>query len=219
VLIDTVTIQWNNGQGLSFSNPFTNFTVQNTVSNHNGDSGFQEFQTLNGLWTNDTANFNNWRGAQGGYYACNVGGSHPFQAHSDTINGITFAYNQTYGVHWDTDNENDTATNLTSTNNLVGSVFSEKNEGPLSITSSNLCNGNVLLGAGGLAIRNSTNVSITNSTIINNPPSQIEHQSHYQQPHQHRQRHRGCGLDAGAFSGRHSERFRLDHVHEELRFQ
>jgi len=173
VLIDTVTIQWNNGQGLSFSNPFTNFTVQNTVSNHNGDSGFQEFQTLNGLWTNDTANFNNWRGAQGGYYACNVGGSHPFQAHSDTINGITFAYNQTYGVHWDTDNENDTATNLTSTNNLVGSVFSEKNEGPLSITSSNLCNGNVLLGAGGLAIRNSTNVSITNSTIINNPPSQI----------------------------------------------
>jgi hypothetical protein len=173
VLLDTLTIQWNNAQGLNITNPFTNYTVQNTISNHNGDSGFQEYQTLNGLWTNDTANFNNWRGAQGGYYACNVGGHHPFQSHVDTLNGMTYAYNQSYGIHWDTDNANDSATNLTSTNNLVGSVFSEKNEGPLSITSSNLCNGNALLGAGGLAIRNSTDVSITDSTIINNPPSQI----------------------------------------------
>jgi hypothetical protein len=173
VLLDTLTIQWNNAQGLNITNPFTNYTVQNTISNHNGDSGFQEYQTLNGLWTNDTANFNNWRGAQGGYYACNVGGHHPFQSHVDTLNGMTYAYNQSYGIHWDTDNANDSATNLTSTNNLVGSVFSEKNEGPLSITSSNLCNGNALLGAGGLAIRNSTDVSITNSTVINNPPAQI----------------------------------------------
>ena len=51
VLLDTLTVQWNNGQGISFSNPFTNFTVQNTISDHNGDSGFQEFQTLNGLRT------------------------------------------------------------------------------------------------------------------------------------------------------------------------
>jgi len=173
VLLDTLTIQWNNAQGLNITNPFTNYTVQNTISNHNGDSGFQEYQTLNGLWTNDTANFNNWRGAQGGYYACNVGGHHPFQSHVDTLNGMTYAYNQSYGIHWDTDNANDSATNLTSTNNLVGSAFSEKNEGPLSIISSNLCNGNALLGAGGLAIRNSTDVSITNSTVINNPPAQI----------------------------------------------
>jgi hypothetical protein len=173
VLLDTLTVQWNNGQGIAISNPFTNYTVQNTVSNHNGDSGYQEYQTLNGLWTNDIADFNNWRGAQGGYYACNVGGSHPFQTHSDTINGMTFAYNQTYGIHWDTDNMNDTATDLTSTNNLIGAVFSEKNEGPLTINSSNLCNGSPLLGAGGVAIRNSTNVSLTNSTVINNPPDQI----------------------------------------------
>jgi hypothetical protein len=173
VLLDTLTVQWNNGQGIAISNPFTNYTVQNTISNHNGDSGFQEYQTLNGLWTNDIAEFNNWRGAQGGYYACNVGGSHPFQTHADTIDGMTFAYNQTYGIHWDTDNMNDTATNLTSTNNLIGAVFSEKNEGPLTINSSNLCNGSPLLGAGGVAIRNSTNISVTNSTVINNPPDQI----------------------------------------------
>jgi len=173
VLLDTLTIQWNNGQGLSISNPFTNFTVQSTIANHNGSGGFQEFQTLNGLWTNDTANFNNWRGAQGGYYACNTGGSHPYQAHVDTINGMTLAYNQTYGIHWDTDNADITASNIVSTNNLIGGIFSEKNEGPIAISSSHLCNGNPLNGAGGLAIRNSTAISFTNGTIVNNPPSQI----------------------------------------------
>jgi len=174
VLLDTLTIQWNNGQGLSISNPFTNFTVQNTIANHNGSGGFQEFQTLNGLWTNDTAEYNNWRGAQGGYYACNTGGSHPYQAHVDTINGMTLAYNQTYGIHWDTDNANISVSNLVSTNNLIGGIFSEKNEGPIAISNSHLCNGNPLNGAGGLAIRNSTDVSFTNGTIVNNPPAEIE---------------------------------------------
>jgi len=174
ILLDTLTIQWNNGQGLSISNPFTNFTVQNTIANHNGSGGFQEFQTLNGLWTNDTAEYNNWRGAQGGYYACNEGGSHPYQAHVDTINGMTLAYNQTYGIHWDTDNANISVSNLVSTNNLIGGIFAEKNEGPIAISDSHLCNGNPLNGAGGLAIRNSTDVSFTNGTIVNNPPAQIE---------------------------------------------
>ena len=173
VLLDTLTVQWNNGQGISFSNPFTNFTVQNTISNHNGDSGFQEFQTLNGLWTNDTASFNNWRGAQGAYYACNTGGSHPFQSHVDTLNGMTFAYNQSYGIHWDTDNANISVSNLVSTNNLIAQAFSEKNEGPLAISSSHLCNGSPLLSGGGLSIRNSTNVFFTNGTVANNPPSQM----------------------------------------------
>lgn len=174
ILLDTDTIEWNNGQGLGIVNPVTNFTVQNTISNHNGDSGFQAYQTLDGLWTNDTANFNNWRGAQGGYYACNVGGYHSFQAHDDALNGVTYAYNQSYGIHYDTDNQNDTANNLTSTNNIISSVFSEKNEGPITITASNLCNSSVLQEGAGLAIRNSTDVSISGSNIYNNNPAQID---------------------------------------------
>ncbi len=173
VILDTLTINWNNGQGLSISNPYINFTVQNTITNHNGDSGLQEFQTKNGQWTSDTSNFNNWRGAQGAYYACNIGGMHPFQAHNDTINGLTLAYNETFGVHWDTDNATVTATNLTSTNNLIGAVFTEKNEGPISISKSNLCYGSPLLGAGGLSIRNSTGISLLDSNVVNNPPSQV----------------------------------------------
>lgn len=174
ILLDTLTVQWNNGQGLSINNPILNFTVQNTVANHNGGGGFQEFQTLNGLWSNDTANFNNWRGAQGAYYACNVGGSHPYQAHADTIDGMTLAYNQTYGIHWDTDNANISVSNMVATNNLITDIFTEKNEGPISISDSHACNANTLMQGGGLAIRNSTDISFTNSTLANNPPSQIE---------------------------------------------
>lgn len=40
-------INWNNGQGLAISNLYTNFTVQKTITNHNGDSRLQEFHTKN----------------------------------------------------------------------------------------------------------------------------------------------------------------------------
>ncbi|MGH9496925.1 MAG: hypothetical protein ACRD3B_18155, partial [Candidatus Sulfotelmatobacter sp.] len=77
---------------------------------------------------------------QGGFYACNTGGAHPFQAHSDTLQNMTYAFNQGYGIHWGTDNQNITAANIVSTNNLVSAAFGEKNEGPILISSSHLCN-------------------------------------------------------------------------------
>ena len=171
VILDTDLFQWNNGQGLAIT--INNVTIENSTANHNGDSGFQYNQTKNLLWMNDTASYNNWRGAEGAYYACNVGGVHAFLAHADTINGMTLAFNQTYGIHYDTDAYNVSASNLVSTNNLLSGMFLEKNEGPITITSSHLCNSNSSAAAGGLAIRNSTNVSLTNSTLANNLPGEI----------------------------------------------
>lgn len=171
VILDTDLFQWNNGQGLAIT--IDNVTIENSTANHNGDSGFQYNQTKNLLWMNDTASYNNWRGAEGAYYACNVGGVHAFLAHEDTINGMTLAFNQSYGIHYDTDAYNASVTNLVSTNNLLSGVFLEKDEGPVTITSSHLCNSNSSAAAGGLAIRNSTNVSLTNSTLANNLPGEI----------------------------------------------
>lgn len=99
ILFDSDTFQWNNGQGFSVSTPVTNFTVENSTSEHNGDSGFQEATTKNGLWQSDTTSYNNWRGAQAAYYACNTSGLHAWQAHEDTINGLTTSFNETYGLH------------------------------------------------------------------------------------------------------------------------
>ncbi len=173
ILFDSDVFQWNNGQGLSLSTPTTYFTVQNSVANHNGTSGFQEAQTQYGLWSNDIANFNNWRGSQSGYYSCNVSGAHYWLAHEDTITGMTLAYNQTYGAHWDTDAYNVTASNMIVTGNLGSGLFFEKDEGPATVSASHICNHTSPLASGGLALRNSEKISFTNGTLVNNYPTQI----------------------------------------------
>jgi hypothetical protein len=173
ILFDSDTFQWNNGQGLSISNPTTYFTVENSAAQHNGDSGFHEAQTKYGLWQSDTTSYNNWRGAQAGYYACNTSGMHSWGAHNDTINGLTISFNEAYGVHWDTDNANISATGVNSTGNYLSGAFFEKDEGPITISGSYFCNQTSALTVGGLVLRNSEDVSLTSSVLMNNAPSQI----------------------------------------------
>jgi Protein of unknown function (DUF1565) len=170
---DTDTFQWNNGQGLSITNPVTNFTVENSVAQHNGDGGFQENQTLYGLWQSDTTSYNNWRGAQGAYYACNTGGLHAWEVHDDTINGFTVSFNEAYGIHWDTDNASISSSGIISTSNLMSGLFVEKDEGPITFASSYVCNQNGPLTVGGLVLRNSEDVSFTNGVLMNNLPAEI----------------------------------------------
>ena len=173
ILFDTDTFQWNNGQGLAIESPTTYFTVQNTVSQHNGDAGFQESQTRYGLWQSDTTSYNNWRGAQGAYYACNTGGLHGWEVHDDTINGLTVSFNQGYGIHWDTDNANISTTAINATSNLMSGLFVEKDEGPITFSGAYVCNQNSSMAVGGLVLRNSEGVSLTNSVLMNNLPNQI----------------------------------------------
>jgi hypothetical protein len=173
ILFDTDTFQWNNGQGLAIESPTTYFTVQNTVSQHNGDAGFQESQTRYGLWQSDTTSYNNWRGAQGAYYACNTGGLHGWEVHDDTINGLTVSFNQGYGIHWDTDNANISTTAINATSNLMSGLFVEKDEGPITFSGAYVCHQNSAMAVGGLVLRNSEGVSLTNSVLMDNLPNQI----------------------------------------------
>jgi hypothetical protein len=173
ILFDTDTFQWNNGQGLSISTPATYFTVENSVALHNGDSGFQEATTKYGLWQSDTASYNNWRGAQGAYYVCNTSGLHAWQVHDDTITGFTTSFNQTYGIHWDTDNANISTSGIISTGNLRSGIFVEKNEGPVTFNKSYICNQTGAQVVGGLVLRNSENVSFTNGVLMNNLVAQV----------------------------------------------
>ncbi len=173
ILFDTDTFQWNNGQGLAVNNPITFFTVENSTSAHNGDSGFQGYNTEFGLWQNDVTSFNNWRGAQGAYYACNVSGFHSWEAHTDTLNTFTSSYNQTYGIHWDTDNIGITGTGVISTQNLQPGLFAEKDPGPIALTGSYVCNQTSPLVGAGFAIRNSENISFTNGVLYNNNAAQL----------------------------------------------
>jgi hypothetical protein len=173
ILFDSDTFQWNNGQGLAIDNPVTYFTVENSSSLHNGDSGFQSYETQYGLWQNDLTAYNNWRGAQGAYYACNVAGFHPWAAHNDTLTTFTTQYNQTYGIHWDDDNASISGTSLIASENLLSGLFLEKDPGPISLNSSYVCNQTSPISGAGLGIRNTEGASFTNGVIYNNAAAEI----------------------------------------------
>jgi len=168
ILFDTDTFQWNNGQGLSINNPATYFTVENSTAVHNGDSGFQESESQYGLWQSDATSYNNWRGAQGAYYACNTAGLHAWEAHNDTLDGLTVSFNEGYGVHWDTDNVNISASGVNASSNFLTGLFIEKDLGPVTFSDSYSCNHNSTQAVGGLVLRNSEGVSFTDGVLLNN---------------------------------------------------
>ena len=175
ILVDNDSFDWGNAGGIGFSTT-NNFTVQNSRAMHNGQRGFRSFEAKYGLWTANEADYSNWRGAQGGIYGWGGGGFHFFAQHNNIINGAKAFFNMTHGVHWDTDDENVTATTLVSAGNLRVGLFAEKSEGPISISNSYICS-NSLLGLyfdGGLSLRASTYVTSTNNVIANNGGSQIQ---------------------------------------------
>jgi hypothetical protein len=61
ILFDNDNFLWNNAVGLHLFTPITNFTVQNSAANHNGQSGMMSVSTKYGLWNSITTSFNNWR--------------------------------------------------------------------------------------------------------------------------------------------------------------
>jgi hypothetical protein len=166
LIFDGVTFRWNNGGGVFLDTGVSNITVLNSMANHNGGAGFTAHWAKKVLWQGTTAAYNNWRGAQGAYYTWNTGGYHLFSDHDDTFTSVTSKNNQTFGIHWDTDNLNISATNLINSGNVFGMSI-EKDGGPIKISNGKFCN-NGYGARMGIAIRDSENVSITNSTFYNN---------------------------------------------------
>ena len=171
ILFDTDSFVWNNAQGLSLNPTFSYFTVQNSTANHNGEAGFQATETTYGLYQSDQANYNNWRGAQGAYYLWNNAASHFYNMHNLTVNNLETAYNQTYGIHFDTDNDNVTVSSMTSYGNSLASVLMEVSEGPLTFSKSTFCGTaplNSFPSQIGFALRDSMNVTVTQDNFVNN---------------------------------------------------
>jgi hypothetical protein len=173
VLVDTDTFDWNNGVALSLMGT-QNFTVQSSTANHNGQKGFATHQVKYGSWQSDTANYNNWRGAQAAFYTYDAGSVRLFLDHNSTFNNLVTLFNQTQGVHFDTDNENVTITSQVSANNLYGMLL-EKSQGPFTVSNSYFCGNNVMnqSDAGGVSLRNSTNVTLTGNKFYANLVNQF----------------------------------------------
>jgi hypothetical protein len=174
VLVDTDTFQWNNASGLSFTTP-QNFTVQSSIANHNGQAGMTSYEVKYGSWQSDTADYNNWRGAQGAFYTWDAAGFHFMLDHNGTFQNLTAVYNQTFPVHFDTDNANVSLNSAVAVGNVNGFLL-EKSEGPMTISNVNLCT-NALASyannAGGFILRASTALTFTGNSLYGNGANQI----------------------------------------------
>lgn len=173
ILFDHDTFVWNNSVGAFFQSS-QSFTVQNSVANHNGQTGFYTSTVKNNLWQSDTASYNNWRGAQGAFYGWDTGGGKFMFTHSGTFKQLSTNFNQTAGIHFDTDDQNITVSSLVHANNVMGFEL-EKSQGPTSVTGSYFC-GSGMLGLtfdGGFVVRNSPSLTLTGNQIVGNYTNQI----------------------------------------------
>jgi hypothetical protein len=172
VLFDTDAFVWNNAIGIGLSGPSANISIVNSIANHNGVIGIHAYQVKNDFLQNDEASYNNWRGALGSYYMWNSGGVHSFSNHNNTWNNLRIVYNQTYAIHWDTDNQNSTATGIFSAANLSGPL-NEKNEGPTNITGSTFCSSGPFQLGEGFTLLNSPNTTLSGNLFYGSNDAQL----------------------------------------------
>jgi hypothetical protein len=175
ILFDSDTFNWNNSEGLDLGD-VTDVTVQSSQANHNGQTGFFA-QYVNGVeYSSDEASYNNWRGAQGAYYAWNVAGLKFGEVHDATINDFEAYYNQSHGMHLDTDVRTVTINSLKSIDNFNGGIQLEADPGPITLSGATICNNNKMnqTYSGGVNITDSSGITVSSSTLYNNNTSQFE---------------------------------------------
>jgi hypothetical protein len=162
IVFDTDQAIWNNwgGIGIFSSN---NVTVQWSIASHNGGEGFTTGHGQSVLFDHNESDYNNWRGAQAGLYDWGMGGAKFMFMRNTTVQNH-FAYrNQAQGVWFDTDNRNITINNATLSENVLGSVQIELDEGPILIENSHICSSGI-----GVNVVNSTYLTLNNNTLYNN---------------------------------------------------
>jgi hypothetical protein len=139
ILFDSIQANWNNFGGLGI-NTSNQVTVKNSVASHNGGVGFASFRTVNALYEFDEADYNNWRGAQGGFYDWAMGGLKMFSMHASTFNEVYAYRNQGEGLWFDTDGENIVINGAILAENDATNLQLEIDEGPVLVSGSTLCN-------------------------------------------------------------------------------
>lgn len=162
ILFDHMQFRWNNWGAFGI-NVSSNITVQNSTMSYNGGLGFMGYQIQYGLFSNDEADYNNWRGEMVGFYDFAQGGFKFGRARNVTINGFRGYNNQAEGLWFDTDDESVTVNNSVLVGNATENLKLEANEGPITVTGNTLCSGGV-----GVMLMDSANVSLSNNYLYGN---------------------------------------------------
>ena len=137
VLIDHVQALFNNWGGLGVSST-TNLTVQDSIASYNGGVGFMGNEDINSLYSFNESDYNNWRGAQAALYDWGMGGTKLMLMRNATVQDHFSYNNQAQGLWFDTDNKTITVTNATLSGNVMAALQLEANEGPITVSGSNL---------------------------------------------------------------------------------
>ena len=162
ILFDSDQMLWNNWGGIGIYS--TNYvTVQNSVANYNGGVGFMSSYDQNVLFNFNQSDYNNWRGAQGALYNWASGGSKFMYMRNTTVQNQYSYRNQAQGLWFDTDNKNITINNATLSQNVLGALQVEANEGPILLENSHLCSSGL-----GVNVLNTEKFTLNNNTLYNN---------------------------------------------------
>ena len=180
ILIDSDNFLWNNSGGIHFSLS-SNYTITNMVANHNGAVGYISFNTSNAVVENSTADYNNWRGEQASFLDWAKGGFNPYGLMNGTFTNLNTDWNFSAGVHWDTNLANINGSNINARNNVYHGLQLERNTGPMTLDNMVVCNNanealmanGVTTAAAGVSLRDSENVSLTNSFVYGNGNAQL----------------------------------------------
>lgn len=162
VLFDSVLVQWNNWGGLGI-NSSNGVTVKNSLAIHNGGRGFGGFHDRNISFDNDEGSYNNWRGAMGGLYDWGMGGLKLLGVHGGSVTGFRAVSNQAQGLWFDTDNKNITISGAHLIGNKVANLQLEANPGPISLSGSALCSGDI-----GVNVIDTQGITATGNTFYGN---------------------------------------------------
>jgi hypothetical protein len=174
ILLDSDSFDWNNGAGVRFDGS-SYFTAENSQANHNGEVGWVSYEVKYGSWVSDEGSYNNWRGAQGASYALTTEGGDFLLTHNSSFTGMKTLFNQSHGMHLDTDALGVTVDSLLSAKNYRSAMVVEASEGPVTIENSQICSSNLQNSSSnaGINLTGASHVSINGNTIYNNQGGQI----------------------------------------------
>lgn len=176
ILVDNDKFVWNNSGGLFFHGLASHFTVQNSIANHNGEVGLKSHQVKYGLWSSVDASYNNWRGAQGGFYTWTASGAKFMLTHNSAFQHVSTNFNQSPGIHWDTDNADITVDSVLAAQNLMYAGTLEASQGPTIISNSYFCtSARAFVGYNSsFNIGNSPSLTMTGNTFYNSKGYQVQ---------------------------------------------
>ena len=166
VLVDGCRFEWNgwNGFGCCFAR---DVTLRKCVAQDNGIGGMGAYVARNLLIEDCVDADNNWRGLRGGFVNWGSGSKY-MSTRNLTIRRLTACRNDTYGLWLDTDNRDVLIEDSELSDNLLGGLFLEANQGPILLHNC-FIHGN----RAGIMDGRSDNVTLNGNRIGENREAQI----------------------------------------------